>query len=417
MNKLADNIRAAFVSLISNKLRAVLTTLGIGIGIASVIVLVSLGNSVQLYINKQFLAAGSDLIYIRPATIFSGLGANVRGQLRAATLTDKDLALVQDPFNVPFVKAVVPLLRVGRTISYGSNQTSVTVSGTTANYFETVNRTVASGRLFDDEDVDSNARVAVLGQTTVSKLFPSDSSPIGETIRIGDVPFRVIGTLQAAGAAGATDQDNLIVVPLSAAETHLQTGRSVSGAIPLSEIDLQAQSANGVDDIALTVTALLHNAHKIKAGEDDDFQVTTQKDFLNSLNGVISVLTIFLAIIGGVSLLVGGIGVMNIMLVTVTERTREIGLRKAVGARGSDVLFQFLTEAVVLCFVGGFAGLMVALLGTGAIRLLVPDLDAVISPQSIVLAVSVTTLIGLFFGIYPASRAAALSPIAALRYE
>ena len=417
MNKIRDNITAALSSLLSNTLRALLTTFGIGIGIASVIVLVSLGGSVQNYVNKQFLSAGSDLIYVAPAAAF-GSNVDPNAQRLSASLTERDLALVQDPFNVPDVKAVVPVMQVPSTVDYGSNETQVSGLGTSANYFDTLNRTVASGRLFDDDDMNSNARVAVLGQTTVQNLFPPNTSPIGESIRVGDVPFRVIGTLQKSGGGfGGTDQDNLIVVPITAAEAHLQTGRSVSGDFPLSEIYLQAQTPDAADYISQTVVALLHQSHKIKPGKDNDFQVTTEKDFLSSLNAVIGVLTIFLSVIGGISLLVGGVGVMNIMLVTVTERTHEIGLRKAVGARALDVLFQFLTEAVVMCFVGGFVGLVVAVLGILVIGLAIPDLGATISPSSIVLAISVTSLVGLFFGIYPASRAAVLSPIVALRTE
>ncbi|HVO71105.1 MAG TPA: ABC transporter permease, partial [Aggregatilineaceae bacterium] len=289
--------------------------------------------------------------------------------------------------------------------------------GSTANVFDIVNQSVVSGRMFTEDDMAANARVVVLGQTVVKNLFPADANPIGETIRVDNVPFRVIGTLEKLGAVAGFDQDNLIVAPITAVQTHLQSGRSVSGAMPLDVIEIKAQVPEAVDEIVQTVTTMLHHEHKIKPGKDNDFQVTSLKDILNSFNAVIGVLTIFLSIIGGISLLVGGIGVMNIMLVTVTERTREIGLRKAVGARRSDVLFQFLTEAVILCFVGGFAGLVVAVLGILGVRVALPDLQAAISTPSIVLAVSVTTLIGLFFGIYPASRAAALSPIAALRAE
>jgi putative ABC transport system permease protein len=207
------------------------------------------------------------------------------------------------------------------------------------------------------------------------------------------------------------------VVPLTTAHTKLQTERSVSGQLPVSTIYLKATNTQAIDGIVQNVTTLLRHEHRIKPGKDDDFQVSTQKDLLASFDAIIGVLTIFLGIIGGISLLVGGIGVMNIMLVTVTERTREIGLRKAVGARGLDVLLQFLTEAVMLCFVGGIAGLIVAFLFVAVLKVALPDLDPSVNPQGVVLAVSVTSCVGLFFGIYPASRAAALSPISALRFE
>jgi putative ABC transport system permease protein len=413
------------ISLLSNKLRALLTTLGIGIGIAAVTILVSLGQSVQVYVNKQIMGVGTDLIYVRPGSSTAGSMSSMASmpgassfRLSTAELTERDVALLDDPFNVPNVKAVVPLLQFSRSVDYGSKEARVSIYSTTALYFETVNRAVASGRLFDDRDMLSNSRVAVLGQTTVNNLFPEDGSPIGETIRIGDVPFKIIGTLQKSGGGGfGFDPDNLIVVPLTTAHTKLQTERSVSGQLPVSTIYLKATNTQAIDGIVQNVTTLLRHEHRIKPGKDDDFQVSTQKDLLASFDAIIGVLTIFLGIIGGISLLVGGIGVMNIMLVTVTERTREIGLRKAVGARGLDVLLQFLTEAVMLCFVGGIAGLIVAFLFVAVLKVALPDLDPSVNPQGVVLAVSVTSCVGLFFGIYPASRAAALSPISALRFE
>jgi putative ABC transport system permease protein len=228
----------------------------------------------------------------------------------------------------------------------------------------------------------------------------------------------VIGTLvKYGGSSFGSDQDDIIVIPLSAATAHLQTLRNVSGQLPVSQIYVQAVSPDAIDQIVDTATKFMRQEHKIKPGKDDDFQVSSQKDLVGSLNSVISVLTIFLGIIAGISLLVGGIGVMNIMLVTVTERTKEIGLRKAVGARGWDVLFQFLTEATVLCFVGATAGLIVALLFTVLLGVVVPTLEPSVSLESILLGVGVTTVIGVFFGMYPASRAAAMSPIQALRTE
>jgi len=418
MNKLVENLRMAISSLFSNKIRAALTTLGIGIGIASVIILVSLGNAVQVYVNKQFLTAGADLIYVRQAQVLGQQGPPNAARTASSALTDRDVALLQDPFNVPNVKAVVPLQQITRTTTYGTNDIRGRIYGSTENYFTVQSRTVASGRLFDAQDVESKSRVAVIGQTTIRNLFPTNAEPLGENIRIGDVTFKVIGTLQKFGGSSfGVDMDDLIVVPLTTLFTHLETTRSISGQRPVSTIYLQAVSTDAIDGIVQSATELLRREHKIKPGKDDDFQVTTQKDLLSSTDQVISLLTVFLSIIGGISLLVGGIGVMNIMLVTVTERTREIGLRKAVGARHWDVLFQFLIEAIVLSFVGGFAGLVVAFLVTTLLRFVLPDLNPSVSLSSIVLAVSVTTMIGLFFGIYPANRAASLSPIKALRFE
>jgi putative ABC transport system permease protein len=420
MSKFSENARMALVALMTNKLRALLTTIGIGIGIAAVIVLISLGNAVHDYLTRQFLSVGSDLIYVRSAPSSSGFGQRVgRSGVELSSLTSKDVSLLGDSFNVPNVKAVVPLIEIRQPVNYGSRtEQRASIYATTANYFDTLNRQLASGRLLDDQDVQASARVAVIGQTTIKNLFSADADPIGETIRVGNVPFKVVGTLQTSGGSSfGADQDDLIVVPISAAQTHLDTQKSTTGELPISQIYLQAASIDTIDETVTTATQVIRAQHKIKAGADDDFQVTAQKDLLDSFQQTISTLTIFLAVIGGISLVVGGIGVMNIMLVTVTERTREVGLRKAVGARSRDVLLQFLTEAVVLCFVGGAAGLTLAAAVTYAVGLLVPSLEPSVSVTGVGLAISITTLIGIFFGLYPASRAARLSPIQALRTE
>jgi putative ABC transport system permease protein len=264
----------------------------------------------------------------------------------------------------------------------------------------------------------SNARVAVLGETTVKRLFPEGVNPLGETIQIGGVPFRVIGVLEKySGASFGEDNNDVICIPLTTAQTRLQTERNLSGELPVSVIVMQATSTSTIDSAVEATTRFLHNQHKIKPGKEDDFIVTTTKDLIKSFDAVIGIITIFLSVIGGISLLVGGIGVMNIMMVTVTERTREIGLRKAVGARYRDIMLQFLTEATVLCFVGGALGLYIALVLILGVRAAIPDLNPTVSLRSIVLAVGVTSFIGMFFGLYPASRAASMDPIAALRSE
>jgi putative ABC transport system permease protein len=347
MSKLSENARMALVALITNKLRALLTTIGIGIGIAAVIVLVSLGDAVQVYVTQQFTGVGSDLITVRSAPPAGGFGQRAgRSGTFLSSVTTKDLALLEDPANVPNVKAVVPVMDVNAETSY-DNRTDrrASITATTAGYFSVLNHQLASGRLFDDQDVLSSTRVALIGQTTIKNLFATDVDPIGENISIGSVTFKVIGTLQASGSGSSfgRDPDDVVIIPITAAQAHLATEKTSAGDLPVNEIYLQAVNLNVVDDVVTSVTDTVRTQHKIKAGADDDFNVSAQKDLLASFEQTISALTIFLAVIGGISLLVGGIGVMNIMLVTVTERTKEIGLRKAVGARAGDVMLQFLT--------------------------------------------------------------------------
>jgi putative ABC transport system permease protein len=325
---------------------------------------------------------------------------------------------LQNPLNISGFVAVVPVLQLRNPVKFGGNQSNVPVSGSTPEYFSVNNRSLNSGRLFDDQDYQANARVAVLGQTTVDNLFTNGDSPLGQTISIGSVNFQVIGTLQTVGSSGlGGNPDNIIIIPLTTAQTKLQTARTLTGDLPVSSITLKVSDTNTITPMMTAVTALLRKTHQLKTSESSDFQVSSSQTLITTLNQTITTFTTFLSAIGGISLVVGGIGVMNIMLVTVAERTREIGLRKAVGAKYSDILAQFLTESVVLCFVGAAAGLLLSVGVLALIKQLVPTLSPSVSNEAIIIAVSVTTFIGIFFGLYPASRAARLSPIRALRTE
>jgi putative ABC transport system permease protein len=418
-----ENVRAAFTSLRANKLRAALTMLGIGIGVAAVIVLVSLGQAVQNYVAAQFLGIGSNLAFIFPAGFVpgqnpgGGLPGAGRSALAFSTLTERDVDALSDPFNVPAARAVVPQVTLRRTTEYEAEQVRARIVATTPEYFTVRNRALAAGRAFDDEDVIRRSRVAVLGQTTVEAIFPSGVNPVGTAIRIDGITFQVVGVVERYGGGSFQDEDDFVAIPITTAQTRLENVRNRGGQRAMSVIFLQAVDEREVVALVDQARETLRRLHGIAFREEDDFEIFTQDDILESVGQISSLLTVFLAIIAGISLLVGGIGIMNIMLVTVTERTREIGLRKAVGARGSDVLTQFLVEATTLALIGGGGGLTVALLGTLGLGALLPQLEAQVRGESVLLATGISAAIGIFFGLYPASRASRLNPIDALRYE
>jgi putative ABC transport system permease protein len=387
---LRENIRVALNGLRANKLRSFLTMVGITIGVSAVIVLVSLGQAVESFVRDQFLGLGTTLSDARALD---------------------DLARVPDSANV------MPQLNLSRPLAGGGREALGRIRGVTEAFPEMRNREVLAGRFFDSTEVEGQGRVAVIGLTVVDRLFP-ESYPIGQTIRIGDVNFRVIGVMaEVGGTAFGGDENDLVFVPVTTAQTRLSGQRQLSGDRPLSSILVQAREADSVDLVAAQVRQTLREEHNISFRDEDDFQIFTQSDLLASLSQITGLLTIFLGIIAGISLLVGGIGIMNIMLVTVTERTREIGLRKAVGAQRRDILLQFLTEAVTLSMVGGGIGIALSLSGAFAISAVLPDLAVSVQPASVLLATAISVGIGVFFGSYPANRAAGLNPIDALRYE
>ncbi len=413
-----ESLRLAWGSLLSNKLRSSLTMLGIIIGIFAVIVLISIGRGLEKIVNEQFNSIGSNLLFVFPITpgekASGGRPPSARG---SKGLSAEDIAAIQDVARAPDVKQVAPVITGRGIVTYGRQDADTSVQGVTAAYEVVRNTHVSAGDFISDSDVTGEARVAVLGQTVVDKLFTESQNPIGATVRINDVPFRITGVLEKKGGGSFGDQDDIVLVPLSIAQTRLFEKRNAQGKFLVDVVFVQAVSEQQMDAAAIEISQILRDQHGIKFREEDDFQVITQREILSAAGQITGAVTIFLGIIAAISLLVGGIGIMNIMLVSVTERTREIGLRKAVGAKKRDILIQFLIESMFLAVVGGIVGTSLGALGAKIAEALVPNLTTVVSLDIIALATAVSAAIGVFFGIYPAYRAAGLNPIDALRYE
>ena len=407
--KLGENLRIALRGLRANKLRAALTMLGIMIGVAAVIVLLSIGDGVTRFVADQFIGLGTNLVFIVPSD---------DPDRRESSLTLEDAEALSDVARVPDALAVVPVLFRGEELQHEAEFYPTTVQATTAEFADVRGYEVARGRFFTDADYFGRARVIVLGAQTTANLFPEDIDPVGADIKVRGLNFRVIGVLAEKGGGVFGTQDDLALVPLTTAQERLYNNRSpTTGRFLVDMITIEAVNSEGVENVVFDASSVLRITHNINFRDDDDFLVLTQQDFLSAFGEVTGVLTLFLGAIASISLLVGGIGIMNIMLVTVTERTREIGLRKAVGARSRDILGQFLTEAVVLSLAGGLFGIVLGAMGSFVVRLYVPELDTSVTLDSVFLAVGFSVAVGLFFGIYPAQRAARLHPIEALRFE
>src|SRR5258708_3480604 len=407
-------VRIALTSLLQNRLRSMLTVLGIVIGVGAVVALVSFGQSYQNYVDSQFQGIGASTLFI--------MSANPNGPnsqlVTVKPLTMGDAQALADPQNVTGVASMAPVYEVVGTLIANENSMSLDVTGTTDAYADVRNFSVTSGRFLNTNDVNTGTMDVVLGTAVVQKLFPNGANPVGQAIRINSQTFTVIGVLQSKGG-GFGNQDRIAVIPISTAQQRLggTSARAPDGEYTISQIMLKTSSADIVPQAQADITRVLSARHQIRYVGLEDFRVFTQGAILTSLNSVLTMLTLFLGMIAGISLIVGGIGVMNIMLVSVTERTIEIGLRKALGAQYSDVLIQFLIESGTLCLLGGLLGVglraILAVIG-GA---LLPTLKLSLSVPAIFLALGVSSAIGIFFGLYPASRAAVLKPIEALHYE
>ncbi len=399
----------ALESITGNKLRSGLTILGIVIGVGAVIAMLGVGQGAQDAITSQISGIGSNLLFV-----FSG---NFSEEVRnAEPLTMDDAEAIADPFQAPSVAGVAPVLSSGLEISYGGETTSADVSGVTPDYQTVTNMSLTEGTFITDENLLGLASVVVVGPDLAEKLFDRVDGLVGETIRIEGQPFRIIGVLESRGGSSFGSQDNVAIIPLTTARSRL-IRRSLND---LDLIYVQAADADLVNQASEEVTQILRSRHRIML-EPDDFTVFSQNDFVQVASTITGVFTIFLGGIAGISLLVGGIGIMNIMLVSVTERTREIGLRKAIGARKRDILIQFLTESSLLSMFGGLIGIGLGYLIAFAVGQIAAASNAPFTPNirldSILLATLFSTFVGLFFGIYPANRAASLQPVEALRHE
>ena len=402
-----ESIIIALEGLKSNKLRSILTMLGIIIGVGAVIAMVSIGMGVQQKVQSSIASLGSNLLIVMPGsnappgTVRLAAGSNI-------TLTNQDAKAIQK--QVGGINFVLPAVSSQYQVIHGNQNWKTSVQGTTTDFLAVRNYVLSAGSFFSSRDDDSRARVAVLGQTVATNLF-GVASPVGKMIRINKAPFRVVGVLASKGQSSmGQDQDDLVIVPLATAQDRLM------GISYLNNISIQAKNSEVIDKVQEDVTSLLRTRHRLAATVENDFTVRNMTALMATMTETTGTITVLLGNIAAISLLVGGIGIMNIMLVSVTERTREIGIRKALGATFNNVLMQFVIEAIAISVTGGLFGIFVGVAGARIISL-VAGWNTVIAWWAIVGAFGVSVLIGLFFGIYPARKAALLDPIEALRYE
>ena len=435
--QLWESITIALRALTINKLRTILTMLGIIIGVAAVIALVAIGNGVRQSMNEQFTSLGTNLLTISSGQGRGGPGGGPGGppgsqeedtsqddlkEKATEPLTMKDVEALSDAAQESHIVGVAPTYSVnnlgGGVIYEQEEADDVTVTGVTPVYETVRNMSPEYGLFINQDDVDQRARITVLGYEVAQTLFGNSIAAIGESVRVNGIRFEVIGVLPESGQGGFGNPDNTMLVPISTAQTRLGSSGAFRGSLKVSNIYVEVDNQDNMDFAEAQVTAVLRDRHRLGTEYKNDFNIQNQAQLLEFGDTMATTLTAFLGSIAGVSLLVGGIGVMNIMLVSVTERTREIGIRKALGAKRRDILVQFLIEAMVLSLFGGFLGIAVGYGISQALPMVVTALDStVVTLNSILLATSFSAAIGLFFGVYPATRAARLRPIEALRYE
>ena len=399
-------LKVATKSILKSRMRSLLTALGIIIGVAAVVVMVAIGDGAQLKVEQQIASLGTNLIIITPGASNTGGVRGGAGTFNRFTFDDVDKITTQSTL----AKAVSPVVIARAQVIGGIGNWFTMVQGVSPDYLDIREWPLESGEFFTERDVTSRNKVCVLGTDVVKNLFPNDD-PIGQTIRIRSVPFKVIGVLTSKGQSSVgTSNDDVILAPSRTVLDRLAGGKFISS------IQVSAQSSGKIPATIEELKGIMREAHKLTQGEADDFTIRDQSDITEAATATSRVLTILLASVAGVSLVVGGIGIMNIMLVSVTERTREIGIRLSIGARASDILIQFLTEAIVLSLTGGIIGVLLSFLITYLLNHYT-DQSAYIKPQVIMIAFGFAGAIGIFFGFYPARKAAGLNPIDALRYE
>jgi putative ABC transport system permease protein len=408
---LIESIRIALTAIATNRLRSMLTILGIIIGVGAVIGLVSLGRGVESFIAAEFEDLGSNLLVVTSAR------PNSPTRTRIEPLTMNEAAVLANKTVAPSIRQIAAEYRLIGQIVGAAGSGTLSVKGVTPNFVEVRSWYPELGSFITDYDVDNASRVAVLGKDAVKTLFgDAEFDPTGQAIRINERVFTVVGVMSRLDSA-FTDDDVSVIIPITTAQTRLTNARARDGSYIATAIYAEAIGEDAMTSATREIEAYLTAAHEVIFEGEQDFQIINQADILDFVRQLTGILTIFLSMIAGISLLVGGIGIMNIMLVTVTERTREIGLRKAVGARGSDIMMQFLIESLILSFVGGILGIALGWAGAQLGTALIDNVDLVVTPDAVILATSVSGFIGIFFGLYPASRAARLRPIDALRFE
>ncbi|MDU6866720.1 ABC transporter permease [Veillonella sp.] len=400
-----ESFLMAWASLIANKLRSLLTMLGIIIGVAAVIALVSIGNGVKQDIENSISSLGSNLLVVLPGAPRTPGARSSQGSMKSLKISDYEAIA-----KLEGVKAASPMTNGSYVVIYQNKNWTTSVAGVNSNFQDVNNWTMTSGRFFSDKNVQNRERVAVVGQTVVKNLF-TDEDPVGKEIRVKNIPFRVIGVLKSKGnGTMGNDQDDTVLIP------YTTSMERVEGIDYLRRVYVVAKDDGGIDRLQADIENLLRVRHNIKDTNLDDFNIQNMKSIMETVAQTTGTFTLFLGAVAAISLVVGGIGIMNIMLVSVTERTREIGVRKALGATYSVIVTQFLIEAVVISLMGGFIGIA---FGIGASKIIgmVSGMSTIVSVPTIIMSFAFSMAIGLIFGIYPARKAAKLNPIDALHYE